>query len=303
MMDWEELLIKLYFEISELYLEELQWHCQRYSNNRKWQKDRISDEEVLTIYLFGILRHRRNVKEIFEYANDHLRSWFPSLPSYQKFNERLNRMQHALCQLSMILMHRIELPRELVASQQQIDAVIDSMPIILAKGQRSDGAKVARGLANKGRCASKNLYYHGLKLHHLGLCCPKKMPLPIYFYISSASANDSRIFKEYIAPNFRHLRVYGDKIYHEPEAMNWLKMDYDIELMPCQKRKIGQEYLKADQKYWNTMISQARQPVESFFNWIEEKTAIQIASKVRSTAGLFKHIFGKLAAALFSLIF
>lgn len=41
-----------------------------------------------------------------------------------------------------------------------------------------------------------------------------------------------------------------------------------------------------------------RQPIESFFNWVESKTGIQIASKVRSLNGLLVHVFGKLAAAL-----
>ena len=61
--------------------------------------------------------------------------------------------------------------------------------------------------------------------------------------------------------------------------------------------------MHADQKFFNTMISQIRQPIESFFNWLEQKTAIQKASKVRSASGIFKHIFGRLAAALISIIF
>ena len=35
--------------------------------------------------------------------------------------------------------------------------------------------------------------------------------------------------------------------------------------------------------------------------WIEEKTGIQTASKVRSTQGLLVHVFGKLAAAMLML--
>ncbi|MHB1104890.1 MAG: hypothetical protein ACYCZ2_00890 [Lutibacter sp.] len=43
-------------------------------------------------------------------------------------------------------------------------------------------------------------------------------------------------------------------------------------------------------------VSAIRQPIESFFNWINEKTQIQNASKVRSFKGLIVHIFGKLPA-------
>ena len=46
-----------------------------------------------------------------------------------------------------------------------------------------------------------------------------------------------------------------------------------------------------------------RQPIESLFNWIEEKTGIQCASKVRSYQGLLVHVFGRLAAAMYLLVF
>jgi len=53
----------------------------------------------------------------------------------------------------------------------------------------------------------------------------------------------------------------------------------------------------------STSVSRVRQPIESLFNWIQEKTHIQVASKVRSSKGLIVHIFGRLAAALFLLAF
>jgi len=38
------------------------------------------------------------------------------------------------------------------------------------------------------------------------------------------------------------------------------------------------------------------------FNWLEEKTGIQRASKVRSYNGLLVHVFGRLAAAMWLLL-
>ncbi|TDE45611.1 transposase [Flavobacterium rhamnosiphilum] len=54
---------------------------------------------------------------------------------------------------------------------------------------------------------------------------------------------------------------------------------------------------------FSTTISMVRQPIESFFNWLIEKTNIQKASKVKSSKGLLIHIFGKIATALINLIF
>jgi hypothetical protein len=46
-----------------------------------------------------------------------------------------------------------------------------------------------------------------------------------------------------------------------------------------------------------------RQPIESWFNWLQQKNAIESASKVRSTKGLIIHALARLAAALIALIF
>ena len=205
--------------------------------------------------------------------------------------------------LANYLMEQIEFSQWLIQAQNLIDTVVDSMPIIIAKGSRADSAKVARGVANKGYCSSKKLWYHGLKLHHLGVCIPTTIPKPLQFELSAASANDNIVFKEQMAPKYRNLRVYGDKIFHDESAKIDLWQQFQIQVLACNKRKKGQKHLHADQKLYNTMISQIRQPIESFFNWLEQKTAIQKASKVRSTSGIFKHVFGRLAAALFCIIF
>ena len=52
----------------------------------------------------------------------------------------------------------------------------------------------------------------------------------------------------------------------------------------------------------DSFISSTRQPIESLFNWIHDKTNIQSASKVRSLKGLLLHIFGRLAASLILLL-
>ena len=60
----------------------------------------------------------------------------------------------------------------------------------------------------------------------------------------------------------------------------------------------GQARLDAADSLYSTAVSRIRQPIESLFNWLQEKTGIQVASKVRSTSGLMVHVFGRLAAGL-----
>lgn len=301
-MDWKDLLISLYFHVCDAFDKGVLMYTQRYSNNSESLPPCFTDQEAITVYLFGLLQRQRQVRGVYHYAVDHLQAWFPDLPSYAKFNERLNRLNGALAAFAQQMANQLQLP-DWLNGQYLVDAVVDSFPIIMAKGSRADTAKVAPEVAGKGYCSSKNLWYHGVKLHKLGISVPGSLPLPQCMLLSAASENDNIVFKEQIAPYFRHLRVYGDKIFHDQAGMKELKERFDIEVIPCQKRKKGQPYLYADQKLLNRLVSQIRQPIESFFNWLEEKTGIQCASKVRSTKGLFKHIFARLAAALFLLTF
>ncbi|MBD0289019.1 MAG: transposase [Flavisolibacter sp.] len=60
---------------------------------------------------------------------------------------------------------------------------------------------------------------------------------------------------------------------------------------------------KAADDLYSKAVSAIGQPIESFFNCLDEKTHIPTASKVRSTKGLLVHIFGKIAAAFLYCIF
>ena len=60
---------------------------------------------------------------------------------------------------------------------------------------------------------------------------------------------------------------------------------------------------KAADDLFSVAVSRIRQPIESLFNWLIQKTDIQRASKVRSSKGLLVHIFGKIASAFINLIF
>ncbi|RTY81818.1 transposase [Flavobacterium sp. ZB4P23] len=60
---------------------------------------------------------------------------------------------------------------------------------------------------------------------------------------------------------------------------------------------------KVSNDLYSTAVSRIRQPIESLFNWLIEKTNIQRACKVRSTKRLLGQLFGKIAAAFINLIF
>ena len=72
--------------------------------------------------------------------------------------------------------------------------------------------------------------------------------------------------------------------------------------LPVKKKK-GQKRLELFDRILSTAVSRVRQPIESLFNWLQEKTDIQSGSKIRSYNGLMVHVFGRLAAAMFLMVF
>lgn len=54
---------------------------------------------------------------------------------------------------------------------------------------------------------------------------------------------------------------------------------------------------KASNDIYSVAVARVRQPIESFFNRLIQKTDIQRAIKVGSTKGLLVHLFGKIASS------
>lgn len=293
-MAWQNTLIRLYLYICQHYQSHLGLLAHRLSNNNKPQ---FTDEEVLTIYLFGIIKQHRTIQAIYTYITDHMASWFPALPGYGAYIQRLNRLHELFPRL-------VEQVLEEVAPDGVLDDVclVDSMPIVMAHEKRSSQAKVAPELANKGYCASKRMYFYGVKVHLLALRRPGTLPVPDYIGVSAGSANDLTVLRS-ILPRLRDCELYGDKIYADAELRERLADAQNVRLYTPIKKKKGQKELPVTDRVYSEIVSGVRQPIESFFNWVQEKTGIEIASKVRSYQGLMVHIFGRLAAALFLLAF
>ena len=99
------------------------------------------------------------------------------------------------------------------------------------------------------------------------------------------------------------LRHFADKAYSNKAWEIWLAQNMNVHIYTSVKKKKGQKKLSFSEELFSTAVSQVRQPIESFFNWIIEKVGIQKASKVRSPKGLMVHIYGRFAAAMMAMAF
>ncbi len=286
--------------VCELYDANLKNYCQRYSNN---SVPVFSDQEILTIYLFvGSEQHYTKIKEIHNFPKEYLLDWFPNLISYQTFNHRLNRMSGAVTELSSQLLSTFK-----PSDCQEDTVIVDSMPIITCCGRNRTG-KVARDIADKGYCSTKNMYYHGLKLHVVGYRREGHIPHPFQIALSAASENDLKVFQRECMPDIFNKKIFADKIYRNGDYWEQERNEKDNELYtPVKSVKGASEEEKQRSKAADDLYSQAvsavREPIEALFSCLNEKTNIQRASKCRSTCGLLIHTMGKVVIAFFYLIF
>ena len=277
--------------------------CQCYDANPALYSDRRSnnycpdftDQELMTIYLFGLIEQRFTLSQTYKYISDHWADWFPQLPSYQAVNNRLNAIN---CHFQPLI-------EGLVGQIQQLPALndvrlTDSLPIILSK--RPGSARIATTMADTGYCATKKLYYHGFKLHLIAVDRLHRMPLPERIQFTKASTNDLTALRAEL-PYLPACSLVGDKAYASAPLGKQLAADQQLHLCTPVKLKKGQKRLDAGDKGYSTYVSRMRQPIESLFNWFIERTQIQNGAKIRSEKGALLHCLGRIAAGLYIMLF
>jgi hypothetical protein len=287
-MNWQDRLITIYLYVCKHYRNGLWVYSQRMSNHADLS---FSDEEVITLYLFSVIDKNREIKRGYEYADRHLREWFPKLPGYTAYVQRLNIVANIFAPLLEIIQ------QEQASKNHKHVWLMDSFPVALAKQGHRFKACVAKELADTGYCSTKKLYYYGVRVHVIGRRQAGTLPNPEYIGVTGASHHDGKIFEQ-IRPELINNELYGDKAYHRPDAKDVSDTQNLTVLTPVKKQK-GQKYLEPQDQWLSTAVSRIRQPIETLFSWIEEKTGIEWAGKVRSYNGLMVHVFGKLAAAMF----
>jgi len=288
----ENQLIHLYLRVCQTYDTCSNACFQRLSNNSTLV---FTDQELIAIFFFGHLNGLFQKKAIYKFTVNYWGSWFPNLPSYQTFCYRLNLLEQTFQALGGEWLQCVKADRS-----PEIDHLIDSFPVMLAKHGHAYTAKVAREIANKGYCAAKKTHFHGVRLHTIAQRRSGRLPLPDQLWLRAASVHDLSSVREQDI-HVPTSTLIGDKAYPAADLEQRLTEQQSRLLTPLKKPKGGE--LSETQKSYNRMVNRLRQPIESFFNWLNEKTQMQNASKVRSTEGLLVQCWGKLAFAVFSLVF
>lgn len=268
---------------------------QRQSNNFRPQ---FSDEECITVYLWGISQRRFEQKTIYNYTKNHLLDWFSKLPSYAAFSRRLNALAPAFQALAELWLNSVA-----DGACEEAAYIVDSCPVILAKGPRSGHARVAAELCEKSYNSSRDEWYYGVKLHAFVSRHTGQLPTPLTLMVSGSTIHDLTAAKQIIEDglSLNPGSLFADKAYVDAAWADSLMQNHAIRIFTPRKKHKGDPIISGDTV--STFVSSIRQPIECFFNWLNRFTNIQSASMVRSLSGLLLHLFGRLAAALASLLF
>lgn len=291
-MDWQSQLIEVYLTASDFISQLDPYTFFKVSPNFNHS---FTDAEVITVYIFGIMENLRNVKAIHSYFKKHLNDWFPDLPEYEGFLARINSLSNILPGLTEYILRDEKF--QVDKSEPNYFAIVDSLPIVLAKGYRAHKCNTAKVYAAIGYCSSKDLYYHGVKLHILAENRQGTLPSPLILKMTASNIHDFTAMKNHFF-DFKSSKILGDKAYFDKTTKKKL-LEHGIELHTPIKLSRSKKVLDENEKLYSKVISSFRQSIEIFFNWLIESSGIQTASKVRSTKGLFVHVFGRFSACLF----
>jgi hypothetical protein len=144
------------------------------------------------------------------------------------------------------------------------------------------------------------MYFHGVRLHLIAQAQAEKLPAPAHLWIERASTHDLTALRgQSNIP--KNINLFGDKACADRRFKNLPHTRHIHLLTPIKKPK--NKALSVTEKHFNKLVSKIRQPIESLFKWLIDKTDIQRASSVRSIEGLMIHCLGKLSFALFLLAF
>jgi hypothetical protein len=286
--DPDTLLVWLYNLIDSFFAQtELPFYTERFSNNKR---PYFTDAELFTTAIFPILMGYTEKKLGHRYLRRHYRDWFPALPVYEVWNRRLNREPEALHYVYNLILRYLAPPYRIQ------EFVIDTLPVVVCQAQHSAHSRAAKPFVTLGYCKAKKKYYTGAKIELLAGFRGDGLPIPGGYIIATAQDHDLTIAKDTM-PDITGIKIFGDKAFIDRKLQLDLFNQYIELVVPIKKKKNGPPLGLFDQAY-NSLHSAKRQPIESLVAWINNKTRIEEASKVRSVNGLLSTIAVKMIAAL-----
>ena len=253
----------------------------QFSNLEKIRKrgpnPQMSDAEIITIEIFGEYLGFNQDIQIYNYIQKHYSAWFPQLPNRWNFTRQCRKLKN----IKEILMNRI-------FNRNSDFVIFDGLPVPLMELVRSYRDKCFKDIAKKSYCASKDIYYYGVKLgvvqNSFGeICC---------FEVFQANIDERKMLKELFEDGFGSKNKIKTILADKGLISSSLKQDFkelNIELITPSRKNMEQEYNEFEMRYFMKI----RRKIETTFSVLCEKFNINNI-KVFNKESLFNRILRKI---------
>ena len=183
---------------------------------------KMYDAEVITFALVAAFFFHGNYERTRLFFSD--QNHFGYLLEKSRLNKRLLRIDHELW-LQILVLCRV-----LLQNGDFQEYIVDSFPVPVCQNARITSCKLLRGKKFHGFCASKNIYFFGLKVHVLTLA--NGFPVEVIF--TPGAESDMRAFRRLNLDIGTGSIIYGDKAYTDYSYEDILG---DVGITLCTHRK------------------------------------------------------------------
>lgn len=224
----------------------------------------LTDAEALTIGIVGECLGLPSARKIWQYFKEHWRHYFPTIPTRCNFTRQLAN----LAAVKRKLFHRLN---QASINDPHMVFIVDGCPIPLCELCRAGRCRRFPLDAAKGYCATKKMYYFGLKGHFV----IDDTGNIIAYSIASPKEDERTVFANDCAEMVQNHAGVADKGYIGNEFHNNLLKNYNIRLS-TPLRKNMKDYNENTFPHW---MKDFRRKIETVIGHLVEQFNL---TKIRS---------------------
>ena len=252
-----------------------------FSSSKSGRKSVLSKADFMTICF---LKHKYGIadnKALYGWIQDskEFSSMFNQLPSYQQFNEGINKTMSYFAFAAVVLAEKNKM-------KKADFYIIDSTPLPICSNGHRFQCKMGKGIANSS--CNMNGWWYGFKLH---LIINDNMEI-VSIQLSDAKTKDYNVLDGSFVKGLLGYLV-GDKGYISHKIAKKLNEKYGIELVTRQRKNMK----KTPSDKEKLKMLGKRQRIESVFSKLKYNLNM-VTKKTRSLVGYMTNVF----AAIFTLM-
>jgi IS5 family transposase len=192
---------------------------------------KMNSAEVMTVAIVGALFFGGNFSQARSMLKSH--NYICNMLSESRLNRRMHEIDLSIWQSVFYAIVRV-----FEEQDQNLEYLVDSMPIEVCMNVRSYRCKLLSGKEFIGFCKAKKKFYYGFKLHMI----TNSKGRPIEFVITPASVADITALKVMEISLCSGSVIYGDKAYTSYSFEDYLEETEQIKLIPDRKVNLARQH-------------------------------------------------------------